>query len=152
MKVQLLILVLYLVLQVFGGKPIQRENGIWYTGKGCGSTTEIKYLNDVPEDTQDLECTFIPKKDFVQQSLTKTIEECTQEKTLNSGTLLNEDPIELGRFGTMKECVKICLAEKNCAAANGQKQPFNYLCFLLEDIGDSSKSHFHSFVDKECLA
>ena len=149
MKVQLLILVLYLVLQVFGGKLIQRENGIWYTGKGCGSTTQIKYLNDVPEDTQDLECTFIPKKDFVQQSLTKTIEECTQEKTKNSGTLLSYQAVEKDN---MKECVKLCMAEKDCVGVNGQPKPFDLGCHLLKDIGDSSPDNFHSFVSKECLS
>ena len=64
MKLSTLLVVLF-IFQVQAGKPIQRENGIWYTGKGCGVTTEIKYLQDVPEDDSNLQCTFIPRKDLV---------------------------------------------------------------------------------------
>ena len=40
-------------------KPIHKENGIWFPGKGCGIVNEIKYLQKMPEDISNLDCTFI---------------------------------------------------------------------------------------------
>ena len=53
---------LILILSLFNleAKLIQRPNGVWFTGKGCGITNEIKYLKDIPKD-QDLSCTFVSK-------------------------------------------------------------------------------------------
>ena len=39
--------------------PIHKENGVWFPGKGCGTTNEIKYLRNMPEDTTNLACTFV---------------------------------------------------------------------------------------------
>ena len=149
MKLLQSILVLCLVFQVFGGKPIQRENGIWYTGKGCGSTTEIKYLNDVPEDTQDLECTFIPKKDFVRQSWTKTLQQCTKEKTFNSGAELRTEMMEKDNI---KKCVQLCMKEDRCVGVNIQPKPFELRCVMLKDIRGYFQNYSYDFVLKECLS
>ena len=40
-------------------KPVHKENGVWFPGKGCGTSSEIKYLRDMPEDTSNLACTFV---------------------------------------------------------------------------------------------
>ena len=45
------------------GKRAEVENGVWYTGKGCGTPqNEIKYLDQAPEDDSNLSCTFIWKE------------------------------------------------------------------------------------------
>ena len=49
----------------------------------------------------------------------------------------------------MKECVKLCMAEKDCVGVNGQPKPFDLGCHLLKDIGDSSPDNFHNFVSNE---
>ena len=153
MKQFVLLLKTLLVFQELSGTRVERENGVWFTGKGCGVTTEIKYLKDIPDDTKDLECTFIPKKNMVLRNVdepwksSKTIEECTREKTFNSGTGLKQENV-----GTMEECVQLCIDDENCVGVNGQQRPFVLTCKLLQDLGDTKADHFHTFVAKACFA
>ena len=44
---------------IWSTKPIQRQNGLWFPGQGCGVSTEIKYLHTLPHDTSHLTCTFV---------------------------------------------------------------------------------------------
>ena len=118
---QFMLLLTLIVFQGLSGTRVERENGVWFTGKGCGVTTEIKYLTGIPEDTKGLECTFIPKKNTVLRNVdepsskpSKTIEECTQEKTINLGTGLNQKNV-----GTMEECVQLCIDEEHCVGRAG---------------------------------
>ena len=55
----LLISLCHIALIVSTIKPVHRENGIWFPGKGCGNVNELKYLRKIPEDTSNLACTFI---------------------------------------------------------------------------------------------
>jgi hypothetical protein len=43
-------------------QPIKVSTGLYFPGRGCGGSSEIKYLSKIPEDTLDLECTFILDK------------------------------------------------------------------------------------------
>ena len=141
------------VFQGLSGTQVERGNGVWFTGKGCGVTTEIKYLKDIPDDTKDLECTFIPKKNMILRNVnepskpSKTIAECIQEKTINSGTGLKQENV-----GTMEECVQLCIDDENCVGVNGQQRPFFLTCKLLQDLGVTTSDNFHTFVAKACFA
>ena len=48
---------------------IERENGYFITGAGCGGDTPISYLNYIPEDLEQNQCTFINMDDFVPSYL-----------------------------------------------------------------------------------
>ena len=42
---------------------VQRKEGHYVTGRGCGLTTPMKYLKEIPEKLEGHECSFIPSKD-----------------------------------------------------------------------------------------
>ena len=50
---------------------IERENGYFITGKGCGVDTPLKYLNYVPEKLVDFPCTFINMENSIPVILTE---------------------------------------------------------------------------------
>ena len=41
---------------------VKREEGYFITGRGCGLSTPMKYLKDIPEILDDYKCSFIPIK------------------------------------------------------------------------------------------
>ena len=41
---------------------VKREEGYFITGRGCGLSTPMKYLKDIPENLDDYKCSFIPIK------------------------------------------------------------------------------------------
>ena len=55
--------ILFLALSgCFGGQLKKREN-MWYiTGKGCGISTELKYMESIPENVEKLSCVIIQPK------------------------------------------------------------------------------------------
>ena len=74
-------------------------NGVWFTGKGCGITNEIKYLTEMPkENHQKLSCTFVSKAnppptetckdwiDFWFSNLSSFLDTCTQVYTYDIKT------------------------------------------------------------------
>ena len=44
---------------------IKRDEGYYITGKGCGLTKPMKYLQEIPQNLDDHQCSFIPPKDKV---------------------------------------------------------------------------------------
>ena len=38
---------------------VKRPNGYFITGRGCGVTNPIRYLNSMPKDIKNYECSFI---------------------------------------------------------------------------------------------
>ena len=38
---------------------IERPSGYFITGRGCGTTNPIRYLNSIPKNLQKHECSFI---------------------------------------------------------------------------------------------
>ena len=38
---------------------VQRPNGYFITGRGCGTTTALKYLNYLPKTLEEHQCSFI---------------------------------------------------------------------------------------------
>ena len=38
---------------------VKRPNGDFITGRGCGVTNPIRYLNSMPKDIENYECSFI---------------------------------------------------------------------------------------------
>ena len=65
---------LYFVLLIsrnfcFGAELVERPNGYFITGAGCGGDTPISYLNYIPEDLEQNQCTFINMDDFVPSYL-----------------------------------------------------------------------------------
>ena len=43
-------------------KLIKRDEGYFITGRGCGLSTPMRYLKGIPQNLEDHECSFIPKK------------------------------------------------------------------------------------------
>ena len=43
----------------FGAELIERPNGYFITGAGCGGDNPIRYMNYIPEDLDRNQCTFI---------------------------------------------------------------------------------------------
>ena len=39
--------------------PRKYENGYYFPGKNCGISTPIRYLIGLPENTDEVECTFV---------------------------------------------------------------------------------------------
>ena len=53
-----------------GGTLKQRDGYHYITGKGCGISTPIKYLEEIPENIEGMSCTIIrPKKLTKSQDL-----------------------------------------------------------------------------------
>ena len=48
---------------------IERPNGYFITGAGCGGDNPIQYLNYIPEDLEKNQCSFINMDDFVPSYL-----------------------------------------------------------------------------------
>ena len=48
----------------FAGQLKKRENFWYITGKGCGISTELKYLNEIPENPEEMSCVIIRPKDM----------------------------------------------------------------------------------------
>lgn len=59
--VAILCLILSFTLLVMSGQLINTPAGPgqFITGRGCGVTTPIKYLNYIPENLDDFECSFV---------------------------------------------------------------------------------------------
>ena len=55
-----------LMVSVYGGSHlVKRDEGYYITGRGCGLSTPMKYLKEVPQNIDDHQCSFIPKKDTI---------------------------------------------------------------------------------------
>ena len=63
-------LVLYLTF-VENSELIERDNGYFITGKGCGVDTPLKYLNYIPDVLEDFPCTFINMENSVPLIITE---------------------------------------------------------------------------------
>ena len=47
-------------LQIFASSDlVERPNGYFITGRGCGVTNPLRYLNFIPEKIEEYECSFI---------------------------------------------------------------------------------------------
>ena len=44
---------------------IERPSGYFITGRGCGTTNPIRYLNSIPKDLQNHQCSFIDLQNSV---------------------------------------------------------------------------------------
>ena len=55
----LLILLLFLIKTVESVDIVQRPNGYFITGKGCGTTNPIRYLTSIPKVIENYQCSFI---------------------------------------------------------------------------------------------
>ena len=55
-----LYILISVLLQIFATTDIvERPNGYFITGRGCGVTNPIRYLNFIPEKIEEHECSFI---------------------------------------------------------------------------------------------
>ena len=125
---------------------LKQRNGYHYiTGKGCGITTPIKYLEEVPDNIQGMSCTIIRPKKITKAKTQKEIEDllpptpiegknmsflfllCKQEtdfvkriecefKNMDIRHDMYESSTEPDKF----ECAKKCRAHPQC-------EYFNYL-------------------------
>ena len=58
----MIFVILYLPLFlefVQSAQLVQRPNGYFITGRGCGTTTALKYLNYLPKTLEEHQCSFI---------------------------------------------------------------------------------------------
>ena len=100
-----LIFLTLLIIQAHAGKPIKRENGVWFPGKNCGVKNEIKYLYETPEDTSDLECTFIWSQKAVK---------ITYEKCYKFGNPTLKEQFKHPGVKSKEDCMDLCLANNKC--------------------------------------
>ena len=50
------------VKSIHAGELIKKDNGYFITGRGCGTNTPLKYMNYIPENLDEYECSFINLK------------------------------------------------------------------------------------------
>ena len=56
----IVVIILFVQLQIIISQNlIERSSGYFITGRGCGTTNPIRYLNSIPKDLQNHECSFI---------------------------------------------------------------------------------------------
>ena len=62
--VKIVIIIFHLITFVLAGELIKtpKKNRYFITGRGCGVSTKIKYLNYFPEQLDNHECSFIDAK------------------------------------------------------------------------------------------
>ena len=146
MKISTFITLLHLT---FANKPIERENGIWYPGKGCGITTEIKYLSEVPNDVSDLTCTFIQNPRKVKFKDLKMNPECFKTGNPDNGRAYTfKKPVK-----TVEDCMELCLNSGKCEVI--EYWQIYEDCYLIEEdlpmpiIADNDARAVHA--SKSCI-
>ena len=118
-------LILLLSLLNLEAKLIQRPNGVWFTGKGCGITNEIKYLKDIPKD-KDLSCTFVSKTNspptdtskiskivFIEMYLSYLSDTSTHVYAYD---LKTDKARRINHINSLSDCIKECKKESKCKA------------------------------------
>ena len=63
----------FLVKSIYAGELIKKDNGYFITGRGCGTNTPLKYMNYIPEDLDEYECSFINLKMDISPPLKNNI-------------------------------------------------------------------------------
>ena len=144
-------LTLVLILLIFGSEakqPIERPNGLWYPGRSCGIATEIKYLNEFPKDTSDLECTFVWTK-----KVTKSPIEYSSDACFKSGYV--------GAFSSTwtskMSCMERCLSRPTCTMLSWGLSSFGsvptcYLAFKDSKVVEVKEDKTWNYATKECIA
>lgn len=108
---------------------IKRSNGVWFTGKGCGITNEIKFLAELPKEDheeKDLSCTFISKayspptetcKDWFDfwfyVYLLSLVDTCTHVYAYDIKT---NEARKIRQIDSLSDCIKECKKESKCKA------------------------------------
>ena len=52
-------IILVLVQTIESVEIVERTNGYFITGRGCGVTNPIRYLNHLPKNIEEYQCSFI---------------------------------------------------------------------------------------------
>ena len=63
----------FFVNSIYAGELIKKDNGYFITGRGCGTNTPLKYMNYIPEDLDEYECSFINLKVDISPPLKNNI-------------------------------------------------------------------------------
>ena len=53
------LIILVLVQTIESVEIVERTNGYFITGRGCGVTNPIRYLNHLPKNIEEYQCSFI---------------------------------------------------------------------------------------------
>ena len=67
---------------------IERDNGYFITGRGCGVDTPLKYLNYIPEVLVDFPCTFINMENSIPVIITENHKSIIYKHDFNELVLL----------------------------------------------------------------
>ena len=99
--------------EIFAGNLVETPdgNGLFITGRGCGGSTKIRYLNYVPENLDKHECTFINLKYSEPPS-----ERIDLDCRIGDGRGGTETKLS-GTFDTKESC--IIAVKKQYPSANG---------------------------------
>ena len=99
--------------EIFAGNLVKTPNGngLFITGRGCGGSTKIRYLNYVPENLDKHECTFINLKYSEPPS-----ERVDLDCRIGDGRGGTETKLS-GTFDTKESC--IIAVKKQYPSANG---------------------------------
>ena len=107
------------ILLCHGGQ-LQKREGFWYiTGKGCGTDTEIKYLNDIPDQIEGLSCVIIKPKSI---SNTDLLDENSVLKDCPFGPYMKKDIMggnghqTILNVASASDCRKLCYDHPSCEA------------------------------------
>ena len=103
-----------LLSEIFAGNLVKTPdgNGLFITGRGCGGSTKIRYLNYVPENLDKHECTFINLKHSEPPSERIDLADCR----IGDGLGGTETKLS-GTFDTKESC--IIAVKKLYPSANG---------------------------------
>ena len=74
----------FLLESIHAGELIEKDNGYFITGRGCGTNTPLKYMNYIPDDLDKYECSFINLKLDISPPLkdkTKSMNRCSFQTT-----------------------------------------------------------------------
>ena len=52
-------IILFLLQTIESAEIVERPHGYFITGRGCGTTNPIRYLNSVPKNIEEYQCSFI---------------------------------------------------------------------------------------------
>ena len=99
--------------EIFAGNLVETPdgNGLFITGRGCGGSTKIRYLNYVPENLDKHECSFINLKYSEPPS-----ERVDLDCRIGDGRGGTETKLS-GTFDTKESC--IIAVKKQYPSANG---------------------------------
>ena len=68
---------------------LSNDNFYYFPGRGCGTSTEIKYFDHMPEDTEGLKCAFVKKFPDIVKKATTTGKICIMMNDIANKSMIS---------------------------------------------------------------